>query len=68
MTEAKVPKTDSQPNQDAELTKEAISEEQEKPTNVDFDKDYEASQQYNTGNMSKDTEEEEEDNEVTPSL
>ncbi|MEB3215770.1 MAG: hypothetical protein VKN72_05865 [Nostocales cyanobacterium 94392] len=66
MTEAKVPKTDSQLNQDAELTKEAISQEQEKATNVDFDKDYQASQQYNTGNMSKDTEEE--DKEVTPSL
>lgn len=66
MSEAKVPKTDTEPNQEAELTKEAISEEQEKTTNVDVDKDYEAAQQYKTGKMSKD--EEEGDNKVTPSL
>ncbi|MGB3760558.1 MAG: hypothetical protein WBA07_29980 [Rivularia sp. (in: cyanobacteria)] len=66
MAEEKVAKTDSEPNQEAELTKEAISEEQEKATNVDVDKDYEAAQQYKTGKMSK--EKEEGDNEVTPSL
>lgn len=66
MSEAKVPKTDSQPNQEADLTKEAISEEKEKATNVDVDKDYEAAQQYKTGKMS--TDEEEGDNKVSPSL
>ncbi|MEA5595106.1 hypothetical protein [Rivularia sp. UHCC 0363] len=67
MAEAKVPKTDSEPNQDAELTKDAISEEQEKATNVDVGKDYAAAEQYKTGKLSKDTEGDE-DSEVTPSL
>jgi len=66
MSEAKVPKTDSLANQEAELTKEAISEEQEKTANVNVDKDYKAAQQYKTGKMSKD--EGESDNKVTPSL
>ena len=66
MSEAKIPKTDSEPNQEAELTKDAIAEEQEQATNVDVDKDYEAAEQYKTGKMSK--EKEEGDTEVTPSL
>ncbi len=66
MSEAKIPKTDSEPNQEAELTKDAIAEEQEKASNVDVDKDYEASEQYKTGKMSK--EKEEGDSTVTPSL
>lgn len=66
MSEAKVPKTDSEPNQEAELTKEAITEEQEKATNVDVDKDYEAAEQYKTGKMSKG--EKEGENKSTPSL
>ncbi|MGB6299227.1 MAG: hypothetical protein WBF90_24025 [Rivularia sp. (in: cyanobacteria)] len=66
MSEAKVAKTDSEPNQEAELTKEAVSEEQEKTANVDVDKDYQAAEQYKTGAMSKD--EEEGDNKATSSL
>lgn len=66
MSEAKVPKTDSVPNQEAELTKEAVNEEKEKTADVDVDKDYEAAQQYKTGKMSNDNESG--DNEVTPSL
>lgn len=66
MSEAKVPKTDSVPNQEAELTNEAIAEEQEKPTNVNVDKDYDEAEKYKTGKMSK--EKEDGDNEVTPSL
>lgn len=66
MSEAKVPKTDSEPNQEAELTKEAVSEEQEKATNVDVDKDYDAAEQYKTGKMSNENGEGE--NKPTPSL
>lgn len=66
MSEAKVPKTDSVPNQEAELTKEAVNEEKEKTADVDVDKDYEAAQQYKTGKMSNDNEAG--DNKVTPSL
>lgn len=66
MSEAKVPKTDSEPNQEAELTKEAVSEEQENTANVNVDKDYDAAQQYKTGKMSKDKEEG--DNQVNSSL
>jgi hypothetical protein len=66
MSEAKVPKTDSEPNQEAELTKEAISEEQEKAANVDVDKDYDAAQQYKTGKMSH--EDGEGEDKPTPSL
>lgn len=66
MSEAKVPKTDSVPNQEAELTKEAVNEEKEKTADVDVDKDYEAAQQYKTGKMSNDNESG--DNKVTPSL
>ncbi|MEL6460418.1 MAG: hypothetical protein AAFQ91_19540 [Cyanobacteria bacterium J06621_15] len=53
MSESKVPKTDSLPNQEAELTKQAINEKQEKTADVDVDKDYEAAQQYKIGKMSK---------------
>lgn len=66
MAESKVPKTDSQASQDAELAKQAIAEEQEKTADVDVDKDYEAAQQYKTGKMSQ--EKEEGDNKATPSL
>jgi hypothetical protein len=66
MSEAKVSKTDSQPNQDAELASDAIAEEQEKIADVDIDKDYEAAQQYKTGKMSQENEEGE--NKATPSL
>lgn len=66
MSEAKIPKTDSEPNQEAELTKEAIGEKQEKAANVDVDKDYDAAEQYKTGVRSNDKGEGE--NKATPSL
>ncbi|MBV6621711.1 MAG: hypothetical protein KI793_01955 [Rivularia sp. (in: Bacteria)] len=66
MSEAKVPDTNTQSNQEAELTKSAVSEEQEKTANVDVDKDYDAAQQYKKGSMSKDKEQG--DNQVTSSL
>ncbi|AFY56533.1 hypothetical protein Riv7116_4099 [Rivularia sp. PCC 7116] len=66
MSEAKVPETNTQSNQEAELTKEAVSEEKQKTANVDVDKDYEAAQDYKTGSMSQDKEQG--DNQVTSSL